>query len=404
MDNEKSLKSKENKKLEKSNSHQKTMNKRNIRKLNINLSSYYKLTKNNDNTIVKKNISLYKSNKPNSTEIKDNQKRDSILFKKFLEFKNNNRSKKKLNKSNSKSKTKNNIFKSSKSSSSFSTTNLKDTKNKAKSESIQNTQNSNKSNKKTKKTKNFNKKKKTQKIINKTELFNNIINNNSKRSEKKDDKKCNNLKRVNSCQNFSNNNNYIKDFEIKDKTNKCEDKQDEKPIKMKRHMSLNLISQKYFEKMKFNKYKFKYYNKKNNDYANERRQRVEEKVNEILYEKYKIIRPLRMTKRKFYIENGSKYDKNNNQNVFDNNMCKILKKNTINSMYFYLNNYKDNIIENQKEENIQNYNQIIYYNNKINDIIKMRKYLSIEDFFGSFRRDYNLLDFNFTFLYHHFKK
>ena len=77
MDNEKSLKSKENKKLEQSKSQQKNKNNRNFRKLNINLSSYYKLTKNNDNTFFKKNI--FKNNKHNSTEIKDNQNKKKLF-------------------------------------------------------------------------------------------------------------------------------------------------------------------------------------------------------------------------------------------------------------------------------------------------------------------------------------
>ena len=64
----------------------------------------------------------------------------------------------------------------------------------------------------------------------------------------------------------------------------------------------------------------------------------------------------------------------------------------------------DNHNENINNKNNKNSSQIIYYNNRINNIIKMRKKLSIENFFGDFRRDYNLLDFNFTFLYHHLKK
>ena len=407
MDKEKSLKIKDEKIIKTPNS-QKKFN--NNKKLDINLSSYYKLTKKNNK--FKKNISIFKTKNHNSTEIKDNHNKDSILYKKFLEFKFNNKSQKKANISNQKSKKKYKYNNSNKSFSSFSS-NLKETNNK-KSKTKNNKNKENKENKeninlKNSKNKINYKNKKDKKILNKTELFNNIINNNNEKEEKNNEKRYNTLKNNKSCQNF-NNNNLIKDFEIKDNIkNNIEENQDDKEIKKKTNMTLNLISKTYFEKMKFNKYK--YYNEKNKDYIKERRQRIEDKMNEILYEKYKIIRPLRMTERKFQIEDESKNDKNNNnnnKNNFDNNMCKILKGNNLNNLnyniYYFMNNFKDNNIENKNEENSKNYNQIIYYNNKINDISKMRKYLSIEDFFGDFRRDYNLLDFNFTFLFHNFKK
>ena len=169
-------------------------------------------------------------------------------------------------------------------------------------------------------------------------------------------------------------------------------------------MTLNLISKNYFEKMKFNKYK--YYNEKNMDYAKERRQRLEDKLNEILYEKYKVFRPLRTTERKFHFDDETKNDKNNKKK-YDNNMCKVLNNNNIINnfnFYFDMNIFKENNKDKQNEQNDENSSQIIHYNNQINNIIKMRKDLSIESFFGDFRRDYNLLDFNFTFLFNQNKK
>ena len=244
-------------------------------------------------------------------------------------------------------------------------------------------------------------------LIKKNEFFNNIINNiNEKNDENKKSNK--NFRRNKSCMNF-NNKKLEKDFEINEKeiksNNKKEDEKIDKNAKKKYNMTLNLISKKYFEKMKFNKYK--YYNEKNMDYAKERRQRVEDKINQILYEKYKISRPLRMSERKFHIDDETKTD-NNIKKKYDNNMYKVLNTNNniINNFNFYfdMNNYKENNKDNQNEQKDDNSSQIIHYNNQINNIIKMRKDLSIEDFFGGFRRDYNLLDFNFTFLFNQNKK
>jgi hypothetical protein len=235
---------------------------------------------------------------------------------------------------------------------------------------------------------------------------------NSFEKEKKDlaEQNMKSLKHINSCtifnndklkndldmnQNNNNNNTELEKVIIKNKTLKRN--------KSNKNMSLN--SKKYMEKLKLKFDKCKYYNAKNSEYINERRQRIEEKLNEIINEKYKITRPLRMTERVFYVKDESKNDNINNKITFDNHMCKILNnKSIINNydfnMYFYLNNFK----ENADKQNGEKCNQMNYYNNQINNIIKMRKYMSTESFFNDFKRDYNLLDFNFAFLLENFKK
>ena len=395
MKKEKSLNPKEKSILKKSNSQKNFM--KNTEKLNIDLTAYNWLSLKNNNKL-KKNLSLNKNKNTFSTEPKSKQNKECILYQKFLEFKEKNK------KSNSKPNYK--IGKISKTKTSLSLTSASSNKNKTKKKvkikSIKN-------NKITSPKKNNSFiKKKSAKIINKNELFSQIINNTER--DGKDLTNIKSLKRNNSCQ--FNNVGSIKDFNLNNTDNKTRNNlvksgSFNKIKKKKKNNTLNLISQKYFEKMKFNKYK--YYNLKNNNYINERRKRVEEKLNDILYEKYKIIRPLKMTERIFFIDNEPKTDKNINKLKIDNNMCKILNNNNIINnlnfnMFFYLDNYKDNYINNndkQKEKNCSNSAQIIYYKNHINDIIKMRRDLCIEDFFRKFRRDYNLLDFNFTFLFQH---
>ena len=389
-----------NKKLIKNNTDN-NLNIKENKKLDLNLSYYYRLAQKKNK--YKKDFCSIKNNFNNSSIGKE-KNRDSILYKKFLEFKNSNKFQ---NKSNSKSYKTDDDFFSSKLTLSYSETNLRISKNKRIKNKKKNCNNQSKKNKNLEiLNKNYIKKKSAH-LINKNEFFNNIINNINEKNE--ENKKCNkNFRRNKSCINF-NNKKLEADFEISEKENKTKNKKEneilKKSVKKKYNMTLNLISKNYFEKMKFNKYK--YYNEKNMDYAKERRQRVEDKLNEILYEKYKISRPLRMAKRKFHIDDEAKKDKNNKKN-YDNNMCKVLniKNNIINNFNFYfgINTFKENNKDNQNEDNNENSSQVMHYNSQINNIIKMRKDLSIEDFFGDFRRDYNLLDFNFTFLFNQNKK
>lgn len=430
MNNENSLKPNERKKLRKSNSQKNFMNSSTFdssnasknKKLNIDLSCYYKLIQNNNNNNFHKKIYFSKDNKDKNNShasnevLKDNQKKESILYKKFLEFKNNyykiNKSPRKQKKSDSKLKNNKKAKELNKGSNSSFTVEIskifkkmpniikKNSNSNLNSKKMnKNIKNENtKENKKESKSninKNY-KKKKSANLIKKPKALNNIINNNEEINNKT-------FKRINSSQNL-NNDKLKKEFEIKDKQNINNKNEENKKRKSKNNMTLNLISKKYFEKMRFNKYK--YYNEKSTEYANQRRKRVEDKINEILKEKYKIERPLRMTERIFCAEEENESDIDNKR-IYDNNMCKALNNNIIDNLnlniYNYLNNYKDNNINNQSEEIDENCSQIIYYNNQINNIDKMRKYLSIEDFFEDFRREYNLLDFNFTCLYRNFK-
>ena len=394
MDNNNSLKSKEKslkkasvpKHLRKVNT-MKNLNNKKMKKLDLDLSSYYRLTKKNGK--LQGNCSTMKKNNIWTIENKD---KDSILYKKFLEFQKNSKSQ-----SGIKNDVKdwNNTFFSVKSSISHNSS-LTNSKNKANNKKNKIEIKQDKVNKNVKDMKKI-QKRKTAKIINKTELFNSIINNNKKKEEIK--RNNNYLRKTNSCQNF-NNDKLQKKLGFKEtKTVKKSKK------KKKNNTTLNLISKKYFERIKFNKYK--YYNKNNNDYANERRKRVEDKLNDIIYEKYKVSRPLRITERKFLLEEESKNDKNNNKINYDNNFKNLnINNNIIHDLNYFINlndNIDDHNENNNNNNNNKNSSQIKYYNNRINNIIKMRKKLSLENFFGEFRRDYNLLDFNFTFLFHNQK-
>ena len=385
--------------LKKSNS-QKNIGK-NTKKLNIDLSAYNMLSITN-NIMLKKNLSTNRNKNIFTTEPKNEQNKECLLYKKFLEFKEKNKKSKpkpnpKFTKINKTSRPKSSLAsKSSNTNKPKKKVNL----NNIKVKSINN---------KIKKNNSFIRNEKS-KLINKNEFFSQIINNTYRNGKDTSNNNINNMKRNNSYQ--FDNVGFKKDLNLSDIINKTRNILEKseslkKTQKKKKNNTLNLISQKYFEKMKFNRYK--YYNIKNNDYINERRKRVEEKIKDILYEKYKIIRPLRMSERIFYIDSETKSAKNIKRINFDNNMCKILNNNNylnnINcNIFFYLDNYKDINSEKKKEETCPNSSQIIYYKNHINDIIRMRRDLCIEDFFRYFRRDYHLLDFNFTFLYDHLKK
>ena len=225
--------------------------------------------------------------------------------------------------------------------------------------------------------------------IYKIDLFKKIINSNV--IEKKPEK----LRRSNSCQLIFND---VKIDEQNNNTKKTENATSGSNSKSKINISY-------------------YYNEKNNDYIKERRHRVEDKFNQILFEKYKITRPLRMTQRKFYVEKNNKSTKKNknknnpknkNKNNYNNKMNPNLnameRSNYFNNLNYMMNNFR-NIESNKNNKNNkkQNYNQDIYYREQINNIIKMRKFLSIEEFFNEIDRNYNLLDFNFAFLMEYFK-
>ena len=230
-------------------------------------------------------------------------------------------------------------------------------------------------------------------IIYKIDLFKKIINSNV--IEKNPRK----LRRSNSCQ-------LIKDdVKIDEQNNNTLDEEIAKKAESETSTSQS--------KSKINK--TNYYNEKNNDYIKERRHRVEDKFNQILFEKYKITRPLRMTQRKFYVEKKNKTTKKNknknnskNKNNYNNKMNPNLnameRSNYFNNLNYMMNNFR-NIESNKNNKNNkkQNYNQDIYYREQINNIIKMRKFLSIEEFFNEIDRNYNLLDFNFAFLMEYFK-
>ena len=132
-------------------------------------------------------------------------------------------------------------------------------------------------------------------------------------------------------------------------------------------------SQKFFEKVKNNK--CQYYNEKNNYYIDTRRQRIEDNLNKQILEEYKILKPLRMTERKFY--KGNKEKINNQQNEIN-----------------ISNNY------NKFDKNLLNNKNLKMYYDKIKQISNSRKNLFIEEFFNDNRKkECDLLDFDFSFLY-----
>ena len=240
----------------------------------------------------------------------------------------------------------------------------------------------------------FNSTKKTKKFINESDIFNKYINvkednksinNNTcnfvKRKKDENEKNTKQLKRINSCRNFN--------------IDKLSDKLVKKIHNMKKNnTNPSLISQKYYERIKNNRYK--YYNGKNIDYINERRQRVEDKNNENIFENYKIIRPLRMTERVFYIKDEAKNNNSINKSITDNKITKFWNNNAFNDFTINKNKDTNENKDNKNGQNIEECDQTNNYKNQINNIVKMRKYLDIEDFFDDSKKDFDLLDFNFT--------
>ena len=161
-----------------------------------------------------------------------------------------------------------------------------------------------------------------------------------------------------------------------------------------------LVSTKYFEKVKFNKYK--YYNDRNNFYIESRRQRIDDYFNKIIYEKYKILKPLRMTQRIFYKEENNKiYTEQNDINIANNLFYSDdnRKNNTFKNINKYLFNESSNFNRYDKKNTI-NKNLKMYYQ-KIKQLSDTRNDLLTKEFF--MRKDYGLLDFNFSFLNKRYK-
>ena len=156
-----------------------------------------------------------------------------------------------------------------------------------------------------------------------------------------------------------------------------------------------LTSSKYFEKVRFNKYK--YYNDKNIYYIETRRQRIEDYLNKIIYEKYKILKPLRTTERIFFKEDN--FNINNEQNEIN------VANNLFYSDYNRKNNYfksinkfifEESLNYNKYDKNISNNKNMKLYYKNVKQISSSRKNLLTNDFFG--RKEYSLLDFDFSFL------
>ena len=152
-----------------------------------------------------------------------------------------------------------------------------------------------------------------------------------------------------------------------------------------------LVSANYYEKVKNNKYK--YYNEKNNYYIETRRQRIEDQLNKIIYEKYRILKPLRMSERVFYIEENNKI--NNELNIANNLFYSDYNRkdeffNNINKFLF-----NDSSNYNKHDKEITNNKNLNEYYKKVKKISETRRNLLTNDFFT--RKDYSLLDFNFSF-------
>ena len=193
-----------------------------------------------------------------------------------------------------------------------------------------------------------------------------------------------------SCKNF-NNSKIKKDYDLIDINIKKSENEE-----MDDHdIGKYLISSKYFEKVKYNK--CQYYNDKNIYYIETRRQRIEDYFNKIIYEKYKALKPLRMTQRIFYKEEN--YNINNQQNEIN------VANNLFYSDYNRKNNYfksinkfifEESLNYNKYDKNISNNKNLKLYYKNVKQISSSRKNLLTNDFFG--RKEYSLLDFDFSFL------
>lgn len=196
-----------------------------------------------------------------------------------------------------------------------------------------------------------------------------------------------------SCKNF-NNTKLKKNYDLEELKLKNDEDED-----MTHDIGKYNISTKYFEKVKFNK--FKYYNDRNNYYIDTRRQRIEDYLNKELYEKYKVLKPLRTTERIFYKEEDEKMTNEQNDINISNNLF-YSDYNRKNNVFKIINNYLFNESSNfnKCDKNIMKNKNLKMYYQKVKQISNSRRDLLTKEFFdGIKRRNYNLLDFNFSFLY-----
>lgn len=349
-------------------------------KFDLNLSDYFKLIEHKKDPLIKKrkirNIALNRKSESNKSH-------KSISHKSYKSNKSNNSYKSnKSNKSSKKSLKSNNSRKSldKKINKKESNNNVEKKENKDNSRDLVMNDL-----KKDKPEKIFNKRLNKQKVI-KSKL----PSTNNTTVKKAEIKK---LIRNMSCKNF-NNTKLKKNYDLEElKLRKDEDED------MTHNIGKYNISTKYFEKVKFNK--FKYYNDRNNYYIDTRRQRIEDYLNKELYEKYKVLKPLRITERIFYMEEDEKMNNEKNDINISNNLF-YSDYNRKNNVFKIINNYLFNESSNFNKCNkniMKNKNLKMYYQ-KVKQISNSRRDLLTKEFFdGIKRRNYNLLDFNFSFLY-----
>ena len=349
-------------------------------KFDLNLSDYFKLIEHKKDPLIKKrkirNIALNRKSESNKSH-------KSISHKSYKSNKSNNSYKSnKSNKSSRKSLKSNNSRKSldKKINKKESNNNVEKKENKDNSRDLVRNDL-----KKDKPEKIFNKRLNKQKVI-KSKL----PSTNNTTVKKAEIKK---LIRNMSCKNF-NNTKLKKNYDLEElKLRKDEDED------MTHNIGKYNISTKYFEKVKFNK--FKYYNDRNNYYIDTRRQRIEDYLNKELYEKYKVLKPLRITERIFYMEEDEKMNNEKNDINISNNLF-YSDYNRKNNVFKIINNYLFNESSNFNKCNkniMKNKNLKMYYQ-KVKQISNSRRDLLTKEFFdGIKRRNYNLLDFNFSFLY-----
>ena len=349
-------------------------------KFDLNLSDYFKLIEHKKDPLIKKrkirNIALNRKSESNKSH-------KSISHKSYKSNKSNNSYKSnKSNKSSKKSLKSNNSRKSldKKINKKESNNNVEKKENKDNSRDLVMNDL-----KKDKPEKIFNKRLNKQKVI-KSKL----PSTNNTTVKKAEIKK---LIRNMSCKNF-NNTKLKKNYDLEElKLRKDEDED------MTHNIGKYNISTKYFEKVKFNK--FKYYNDRNNYYIDTRRQRIEDYLNKELYEKYKVLKPLRITERIFYMEEDEKMNSEKNDINISNNLF-YSDYNRKNNVFKIINNYLFNESSNFNKCNkniMKNKNLKMYYQ-KVKQISNSRRDLLTKEFFdGIKRRNYNLLDFNFSFLY-----
>ena len=197
------------------------------------------------------------------------------------------------------------------------------------------------------------------------------------------------LIRTASCKNF-NNSQLINHYNFEIKKNEKEEND---------HDIGNYLELSKYEEKKRNRNKFQYYNESNNYYIYTRRQQVEDYLNKMYYDEYKILQPLRMTSRIFF--NEEDIETNNNEQS-DNNIANNLffskcnkKNNYIKTVdkFFFNDSMKYN--NNCDKKPLYGKNLINYYK-KVKQISASRKDLFTKEFFE--KKEYSLLDFDFSFI------